>query len=157
DLHTATASAVFIGFALISNLDVLLAKIFLAAHAAGEYAALAAVEKIILFLPAAVSVVMVPRAAATHHAAGTSRRVLRIASLFVGVTTLLVGLPAALAPHRVLQLMFGAKYVGAAGGVLPIVLAGAGLAIVYLLVVYTVAIQDRRPLWLLGGGIALQV
>jgi hypothetical protein len=41
--------------------------------------------------------------------------------------------------------------------VLPIVLAGAGLAMLYLLVVYTVAIQDRRWFVLLVAGVVFQV
>ena len=157
DARTLAAGGAFIAFALISNLDVLLAKILLSAHAAGEYAALATIEKIVIFLPGAIAVVMVPSAAKARHAEGSAARVLRLAALLVVLTTMLVAVPAAIAPHFVLQTMFGAKYVRAAGGVLPIVCAGAGLALLYLLVVYTVAIQDRRWVWLLAGGVGLQI
>ncbi len=157
DRRTLAAGGAFIAFALISNLDVLLAKLLLSPHAAGEYAALVTVEKIVIFLPAAIAVVMVPSAAKARHAEGSAGRVLRIAALLVAVTTMLVAIPAAIAPHLLLQTMFGPKYVSAAAGVLPIVCAGAGLALLYLLVVYTVAIQDRRWVWLLTGGVALQI
>ncbi|HEV7938686.1 MAG TPA: hypothetical protein VGP18_11790 [Solirubrobacteraceae bacterium] len=157
DQRTLAAGGVFIGFALISNLDVLLAKLMLPAHAAGEYAALATVEKIVIFLPGAIAIVMVPSAAKAKHADGSAGEVLRMAALLVSITTLLVAVPAALAPHLLLELMFGAKYVNAAAGVLPIVCAGAGLALLYMLVVYTVAIHDRRLVLLLTGGIVLQV
>jgi O-antigen/teichoic acid export membrane protein len=157
DRRTLAAAGVFIGFALISNLDVLLAKLMLSAHAAGEYAALVTVEKIVIFLPGAVAVVMVPNAAKARHANGSSGRVLRVAALLVAVTTLAVAVPAAVAPHTLLRLMFGAKYVSAAAGVLPIVCAGTCLALLYLLVVYTVAIQDRRLVWLLVAGVVVQV
>jgi O-antigen/teichoic acid export membrane protein len=157
DQRTLAAGSVFIGFALISNLDVLLAKLMLSAHAAGEYAALATVEKIVIFLPGAVAVVMVPSAAKARHLDGSAARVLRVAALLVAVTALLAAVPAAVAPHLLLKLMFGARYVSAAAGVLPIVCAGAGLALLYLLVVYTVAIQDRRWVWLLAAGVSLQV
>jgi O-antigen/teichoic acid export membrane protein len=157
DRRTLAAGGAFIAFALISNLDVLLAKLLLAPRAAGLYAALATVEKIVIFLPGAIAVVMVPSAAKARHAEGSAARVLRIAALLVGLTTMLVAVPAAIAPHFVLQTMFGQKYVAAAAGVLPIVCAGAGLALLYLLVVYTVAIQDRRWVWLLAGGVGLQV
>jgi glycosyltransferase involved in cell wall biosynthesis len=53
--------------------------------------------------------------------------------------------------------MFGQKYVSAASGILPIVIAGAGLALLYLLVVYTVTIQDRRSVWLLAVGVGAQI
>ena len=157
DRRTLAAGGVFIGFALISNLDVLLAKLMLSAHAAGEYAALVTVEKIVIFLPGAVAVVMVPSAAKAMHLDGSSGRVLRMAALLVAATTLSVAVPAALAPHLLLRLMFGVKYVSAAAGVLPIVCAGTCLALLYLLVVYTVAIQDRRLVWLLAGGVLVQV
>jgi O-antigen/teichoic acid export membrane protein len=157
DRRTLAAGGAFIGFALISNLDVLLAKLTLSAHAAGEYAALVTVEKIVIFLPGAVAVVMVPNAARARHLLGSATGVLRVSALLVSVTTLLVAVPAVLAPRLLLRLMFGAKYLSASAGVLPIVCAGTCLALLYLLVVYTVAIQDRRLVWLLGGGVALQV
>lgn len=155
--RTLAAGGAFIAFALISNLDVLLAKLLLSPHAAGLYAALATVEKVVIFLPGAIAVVMVPSAAKARHTEGSAARVLRIAALLVAVTTMLVAVPAAIAPHFLLQTMFGPKYVSASPGVLPIVCAGAGLALLYLLVVYTVAIQDRRWVWLLTGGVVLQI
>jgi hypothetical protein len=39
---------------------------------------------------------------------------------------------------------------------LPIVCAGGGLALLYLLVTFTVAIEDTRWLWLLVLGIVMQ-
>lgn len=157
DRRTLAAGGAFTAFALISNLDVLLAKLLLSPHAAGVYAALVTVEKLIIFLPAAIAVVMVPSAAKAALVGESSARVLRVAALLVLGTTLLVAVPAAVAPHLVLQVMFGQKYVEAAAGVLPIVCAGAALALLYLLVVYTVAIQDRRWVWLLGFGVLLQI
>ena len=50
-----------------------------------------------------------------------------------------------------------ASGVGSAGGMRSIVVAGAGLSLLYLLVVYTVTIQDRRWVWLLVGGVVLQI
>ncbi len=151
------AGGAFIAFALISNLDVLLAKLLLSAHQAGEYAALATIEKIVIFLPGAIAVVMVPSAAKARLAQGSAARVLRLAAFLVVLTTLVVAVPAAAAPHLVIQTMFGQKYAGAAAGVLPIVCAGAGLSLLYLLVVYTVAIQDRRWVWLMAGGVLVQI
>ena len=52
--------------------------------------------------------------------------------------------------------MFGARYLSSTSGVLPIVCAGGGLALLYLLVTYTVAIEDSGWTWLLGIGMVLQ-
>jgi O-antigen/teichoic acid export membrane protein len=157
DSRSLAAGGAFTAFALISNLDVLLVKLLLSPHAAGVYAALVTVEKIIIFLPGAVAVVMVPSAAKARLAEQSAAHVLRVAGLLVVVTALLAAIPAAVAPTLVLKLMFGEKYVGAASGVLPIVCAGTFLALLYLLVVYTVAVHDRRWVWLLIFGVGLQV
>lgn len=157
DQRAVAAGGAFIAFALIANLDVLLAKLLLPAHAAGQYAALATVEKIVIFLPSAVAVVMVPSAATALRLEGSAQRVLRRSALLVIAMASLVAIPAALEPRLLLEAMFGARYTAVAAGVLPIVCAGAGLALLYLLAAYSVAIQDRHWFWLLGGGVVLQV
>jgi hypothetical protein len=100
---------------------------------------------------------MVPNAARTRHTSRETNRVLRIAGLLVAITTVVAALPAILAPESVVRLMFGSKYLDATDGVLPIVWAGAGLSLLYLLVIYSVAVEDRRWSMLLGAGILLQI
>jgi O-antigen/teichoic acid export membrane protein len=157
DVRALSATVAFIAFALLSNLDIVLAKLFLSPEDAGHYAALSTLGKAIMFLPGAVAVVLVPNAARARHTTGDAQRVLRIAALLVLVTTTLASLPAILAPELIIDLMFGAGYEGAVDGVLPIVGAGAGLALLNLLLVYTVAIADRRWTLLLAFGVLLQV
>lgn len=157
DQRTIAASAAFISFAVLSNLDIILAKVFLKPHDAGLYAALSTVGKIIIFLPAAIAVVMVPNAAKARAGSGSSARVLRTSAILVGVISAIAAVPAILEPRVLLRLMFGSKYLAAASGVLPIVIAGAGFAITYLLVVYAVAISDRRWTQLLICAVIVQV
>jgi O-antigen/teichoic acid export membrane protein len=155
--HALAAGAAFIAFALLSNLDVLLAKLFLSSSSAGTYAALVTVEKAVIFLPAAVAVILVPAAAKARMAGESSAAVLRVAALVVlGTIVIAAAIPLA-APHLVIKILFGTKYLGSAGGMRSIVIAGAGLSLLYLLVVYTVTIQDRRWVWLLIGGVVLQI
>ena len=157
DARTLSASAAFVGFAVVSNLDLVLAKIFLSPHNAGVYAALSTIGKVIIFLPAAIAVVMVPNAAKAQHGSGSSARVLRVSALLVAGSTVLVAIPAIVVPRLIISVMFGSKYLAAASGVLPMVIAGAGLAMSYLLVVYSVAISDRRWMLLLVCAVALQI
>jgi O-antigen/teichoic acid export membrane protein len=157
DMRSLTAGAAFTGFAVLSNFDVILAKLLLDPQSSGEYAALATIEKIIFFLPGAVSLLMVPRAAKARLESGSAGGVLRLAALLVFGVTLLVAVPAAFAPSLVVETMFGAGYDDASAGVIPIAIAGAGLALLNLLVVYTVAIRDRRWLGLLLAGVGVQV
>jgi O-antigen/teichoic acid export membrane protein len=157
DVRAVSASLAFVAFAVISNLDVLMAKLFLPSHEVGLYAALSTIGKVVMFLPGAIAIVMVPNAARARRSSRDAGRVLRIAAMLVVVTTVVAAVPAALQPEVVIRTMFGADYVGATNGVLPIVCAGAGMALLYLLVVYSVAIEDRRWSILLGAGILLQI
>ncbi len=156
DARTLAAGWAFIAFALLSNLDVVLAKVFLTPYESGEYAALATIGRIVIFLPSAVAVVMVPNVARARRE-GTAGGVLRKATFVVLGTTLLAAAPIIAFPDLVMETMFGGKYVNAAGGVRAIAVAGVGLALLYLVVVYTVAIQDRRWVSVLTAAVALQV
>ncbi|MDQ4040478.1 MAG: oligosaccharide flippase family protein [Actinomycetota bacterium] len=157
DTVALSAGGAFVGFAILSNFDVVLAKITLDPAESGNYAALATIGKIIFFLPGAVALLMVPRAARARVKHGSATRVLRLAALAVTAATLALTVPAAIAPEFVVRTMFGGEYVASSDGVLPIALAGAGTALINLLVVYTVAIGDRRWLSLLLAGVAVQV
>jgi O-antigen/teichoic acid export membrane protein len=157
DVRAVSAGLAFVAFAVISNLDILMAKLFLPSEDVGLYAALSTIGKVVMFLPGAIAVVMVPNAARARHSRGEAGRVLRIAAMLVLVTTVIAAVPAALEPELVIRTMFGAEYLGATNGVLPMVCAGAGMALLYLLVIYSVAIEDRRWTMLIGAGIVLQV
>jgi O-antigen/teichoic acid export membrane protein len=102
-------------------------------------------------------VILVPNAAKARHDVRERARVLRISAALVLLTTLLVVIPAAVAPHFVMTTMFGSEYGDASDGALPIALAGAGLSLLYLLVVFAVTIEDRRWTLVLLAGIAAQM
>jgi O-antigen/teichoic acid export membrane protein len=157
DVRSIGASAAFVAFAVISNLDVVLARLYLSHHDAGVYAAVATVGKVITFLPAAIAVAVVPSAARAHHSTGDSNRVLRVAAALVAGTALLAAVPAVIDPDLVISVMFGHGYEAARSGVLPIVAAGAGLAMVNLLVVYSIAIRDQQWAWVLALGAGIQI
>lgn len=157
DSRAVIASGAFIAFAVLSNLDLLLAKIFLEPDDVGVYAAISTVGKIVLFLPAAITVALVPNAARAQRTTGDSAHVLQVAARLVAVTAAAAAIPAALVPELVISTMFGSKYAAAADGILPIVIAGAALSLLYLLVVYSVTIEDRRWPILLALGVGAQV
>ncbi|HEY7379632.1 MAG TPA: oligosaccharide flippase family protein [Gaiella sp.] len=147
----------FVTFALLANMDVVLAKLFLAPDEAGDYAALATIGKIVTFLPAVAAVLIVPRVARAGPSARARAGVLRRSAAFCLGAALLAAVPAAIAPGPVVDVMFGDEYAGAESGVLPIVVAGAGLSLIYLLVVFTVTIEDLRWTLLPLAAVGLQV
>jgi O-antigen/teichoic acid export membrane protein len=143
-------------FAVIANCDVVFAKLWMSPTEAGHYAALASIGKIITYLPAAVAVVVVPSAAATSSNPERRKRVLQSAARLVGAISLLAIVPAVVAPHLLVHVMFGHNYASIATGVVPIVVAGGGLAMLYLLVTFSVVIDDRRWALLLVLGVSVQ-
>jgi O-antigen/teichoic acid export membrane protein len=146
----------FVLFAVIANCDVVFAKLWMAPEQAGRYAALATIGKVITYLPAAVAVVVVPSAAKAADGPQGRPRVLRRSALLVGGISLVAMVPAIAKPGLLVTILFGHRYIGIAAGVLPIVLAGGGLALLYLLVTYSVVINDLRCGWLLALGIVIQ-
>jgi O-antigen/teichoic acid export membrane protein len=144
DVRAVIQGGAFVTFALLANADVVLAKVFLPPDEAGDYAALATIGKIVTFLPAVAAVIIVPRVARAGTSQRERARVLRQSAAFCLGAALIAAVPAAVAPATVIRVMFGADYVSAEDGVLPIVVAGAGLSLIYLLVVFTVTIEDLR-------------
>jgi O-antigen/teichoic acid export membrane protein len=156
DVRAVIQGGAFVTFALLANADIVLAKLFLTPDEAGDYAALATIGKVVTFLPAVAAVLIVPRVARVGASARARATVLRQSAAFCVGAALLAAAPAALAPATVVDLMFGEKYSSAENGVLPIVIAGAGLSLIYLLVVFTVAIEDHRWTLLPLAAVGLQ-
>jgi O-antigen/teichoic acid export membrane protein len=156
DVTGVVAGAAYVFFAVIANFDVVLAKIFLPPREAGGYAALSTIGSVVTFLPAAVAVIIVPNATRAGDSPRERAHVLRLCALMVAAAASIAIIPALLAPTFVVKVMFGTRYLANTSGVLPIVCAGGGLALLYLLVTYTVAIEDTRWTWLLALGVAVQ-
>jgi O-antigen/teichoic acid export membrane protein len=156
DVAGVAAGTAFVFFAVIANCDVVLAKIFLAPKLAGDYAALSTIGSIVTFLPATVAVIVVPSTIKAGESLRDRVHILRVAALLVAVISLVAIIPAVAAPTIIIKIMFGSRYLSSTSGVLPIVCAGGGLALLYLLVTYTVAIEDTRWTWLLAIGVVLQ-
>ena len=157
NLAAVSASAAFVAFAVISSLDLLLAKIFLDREEVGIYAAIATLGKVVTFMPAAIAVGMVPSAARANATDGSGQKVLRLSALLVAATAIAAAIPCLVAPATVVKVMFGGGYEAATEGVIPIVVAGAALAMLNLLVVYSVAIRDHRWPLLMVVGVAIQI
>jgi O-antigen/teichoic acid export membrane protein len=158
DTRGLAAGGAFIGFALLSNIVLVFGRWVLDRHESGNYAPLSTISKLVIFLPAAVAQLMVPRAVrARASSMEETAQILRQASLIAVAAAACVAVPAALAPRLVVRSMFGSQYNGAVRGVLPIVIAGSALAILFVVCTYSVAIRDRQWLWLLVGGVGLQI
>lgn len=144
-----------LAFASLTNVDVLLAAYFLPSDEVGIYAAAALAGKIVLFLPAAVVTVLLPKAA-TRAAAGLASRRILLASLAVTLAiTLLATTVLALVPESLLVRLFGGDFRASTAllGWFGLAMTTASLVNVYLSV-YFAERNARFPLLLLGAAVA---
>lgn len=155
DVAALAATGAYVGFAVLANLDLVLARIWLDSHEAGLYAALSTIAKVAIFMPTALAMLMVPSAARARLAGGGGE-VLRRTARLAALTAALVVIPSILAPGLILDVMFGGDYADARGGVLPSALAGAALALLYVVCTYSVTVRDSRWIALLAFGVGLQ-
>ncbi len=103
--------AVFI--AMPASVDVMLVTHYIGGETAGLYHAVATIGKVIIFLPMAVSFVLLPRATESHVLGNSTTRLL-LKSL--GLTLLLSGGVAVICwafPGIIIRLFFGEAYIGA--------------------------------------------
>lgn len=116
--------AVLAGFCLTvpTSVDVVLAKHFFAAEAAGRYTAVAVLGKVLIFLPLGISMALFPKVSAPDAGDGTAlfARAFAYTAVLAGAGALLYWL----APSLVLGLVYTSEYAGVAA-----VLQWYGLAI----------------------------
>ena len=152
--EVGAAALAFLGLLLLTNVDLLLARHYLAAEASGLYAAGAVVAKIAFWAPQFVATIVFPRLA-TDTAA--RRRLLARAAAVVAApgAALLVAVVAA--PEVAVVLPFGAAYRDVEPDLPLFAALGTALALVQLLLFSGIAAGDRKVHWLLGAAVAGEV
>jgi O-antigen/teichoic acid export membrane protein len=147
------ASGALLGFVLLLNLDLLLARHHLTAVHAGEYAVGAIVAKVAFWLPQGVGVVLLPRLADETH----RRQVLPAALALVGGVGAVLTLAVAALGSAALPLVGGSAY-GDALGSATWLFAGLGtlLALAQLLLYSGIAASDRLAVGAVWGAAAVE-
>jgi len=153
-LQVALAS---LGFAALTNADVVFARRFFAPEQAGYYSAAATLGKIVLFLPGPVAMLMFPKSSA-RHAAGESRgSMIRKSALgTLGLSLAVVGV-LAIWPAGIVKLLFGADFAQAGQWVGLYGVAMTGTALVNLFMAHYLAAHDHRFVLVLLGFVAAQL
>jgi O-antigen/teichoic acid export membrane protein len=134
------ASGALLGFVLLLNLDVLLARHHLSGAQAGEYAVAAVFAKVAFWLPQGIGVVLLPRLAdAGSRTRAVGRAIVVVAVLGAGITAV-----AAALGGRALTLVGGSAYgSGLGGAVWLFAVLGTLLAAAQLLLYSGIAAADR--------------
>jgi O-antigen/teichoic acid export membrane protein len=147
-LHAVSAMLALVG---LVNLDLVLARHFLPAHEAGQYAVGAIVAKVAYWLPQAVAILVLPRFASEDG----RRRAVPVALALCGALDLVVVAGAAGMGPTVVAVIGGGDYAGIP--VWPFALVGSMLSLVQILMYSRIASNDRRSALLIWGAVAIEV
>jgi glycosyltransferase involved in cell wall biosynthesis/O-antigen/teichoic acid export membrane protein len=143
-------------FWLLAEIDIVLARHFLPAAEGGIYSAAGFLARSLLFLPAAVSIVALPRFAAAHATGSDVRRWLH-AALRINILLLALAFPGlVLLRGLAVDVTYGPRF-AAAADLLPLLAVGTVLlALINVLVYFHIAIGSHAAR-IAAGGIVLEV
>ncbi len=143
--------ALFVLFTL-TNIDVLLARLFLDGDQSGEYSVGVQLAKIAFFLPGAIVVVLFPKMTAGGH-----RRAVYIATGLTGLVGLGITLFSFLFGDFVVRVLGGTQYTELGSEVWLFALEGSAFALVQVLLYARLATQDRRAVFAVWAALIVLV
>ena len=134
----------FGGFVALISMDMILAKHYLSEVESGYYGAVAVLGRIILFAPAAASIVMLPKAAGLRSSESGRRLILRLSLAYTLVIGgVLVGAYWLFTP-QIVRLALGAQYLAITPVVTEFALGMVLMAATFVLMHYYLAIDRNR-------------
>ncbi|MFM8321193.1 MAG: oligosaccharide flippase family protein [Chloroflexota bacterium] len=140
---------------LINNSDILLVRRFYPAEAAGQYAALALIGRIVFFATWSVVTTMFPLVTQRHKRGEPYRHLLWVSLGMVGGISLPVVLATLAFPQEIVRVLFGAKYTGVAPLLWLYALATTLYALANVVVNYRLSLGQGRETGLtLAAGVA---
>jgi O-antigen/teichoic acid export membrane protein len=145
------AHALIVLFTL-TNIDVLLARVFLTEDLSGEYSVGVLLAKIAFFLPNAIIIVLFPK-----MSGGGSHRALYIATGLTAMVGVVITLAAVFAGDLVIRVLGGAQYKDLGSEAWLFALEGSAFALVQVLLYSRLAAQDRRAVLAVWGALAVLV
>jgi O-antigen/teichoic acid export membrane protein len=141
----------------LTTADVIVAKAVFGDHEAGIYGGASLVGRVILYLPAAIVTVLLPKVSARATRGEASGDILAASIGVTVVASALLTLAYAVVPGTVVQLAFGSDYDDAEGLLYLFGIAMSGYALLNVLLIYHLARNATAMSWLLLGGAALQL
>jgi O-antigen/teichoic acid export membrane protein len=143
------AHALIVLFTL-TNIDVLLARVFLTEDLSGEYSVGVLLAKIAFFLPNAIIIVLFPR-----MSGGDSHRALYIATGLTAMVGVVITLLSLFAGDLIIGILGGSQYKDLGGEAWLFALEGSAFALVQVLLYSRLAAQDRRAVLAVWGALAV--
>ena len=142
---------------MLSTSDVIAAKIALPDDEAGLYGGASLIGRVILYFPAAIVMVLLPRVSARVATGRETSHVLRQSLLATGAFCAAATAVYAALPELVLSIAFGSKFEDASSFLWMFAVAMTGFAFVNVLLAYHLAMGHSRFSWILLAGAAVQV
>ena len=123
----------------LTNVDVLLARVFLPEVESGEYSVGVLLAKIAFFLPFAIVIVLFPKMSASN-----SRRTVLLATGLTALVGAVITVVSALLGDLVISILGGARYMDLGAQAWLFALEGSAFALVQVLLYARLASQDRK-------------
>jgi len=141
----------------LSSIDVVFAKVALSDHDAGLYGGASLIGRLILYLPAAIVAVVLPKVSGRAALGRATRDILLKSLLATGALCVVAVALYAAAPGLVVDVAFGAKYEEATGLLWLFGVAMTGFALLNVLFVYHLGRRTYSVSWLLCAGAVVQI
>jgi O-antigen/teichoic acid export membrane protein len=146
---------VFAGQILISNSDIIIVKRFFSPEAAGQYAAVALIGRIVFFATWSMVTALFPIVAQKQQRGESHRHLLGISLGVVAIVSAAIIVFTIIAPELIINTLFGQAYVSVAPMLWLYALATALYALANVIVNYRLSAGSGKGTWFaLGAGIA---
>jgi O-antigen/teichoic acid export membrane protein len=146
-----------LAMAALTSVDVVVAKLALTSEEAGIYGSASLVGRVILYLPAAIITVLLPRVTArAAEQVGTTDILRRSVTVTLAFCVASTAVYAAAGP-LIVRVVFGADYADAAGLLWLFGVAMTGYALLNVLLVYHLGHERTVVAWLLVAGAVGQI
>jgi O-antigen/teichoic acid export membrane protein len=145
------------GLAVLTNVDVIAAKLALSDQAAGEFGAVAVLAKAVIVVPQALAVILLPRVSARAAAGRDTGPLLAVGvgvTLVVGAAVSLILIPIA---EPLVRLAFGADYAAGSDLLAPFAAASTLLGALLILVNHHAGRGEYAFVWALGAVALIEV
>ena len=144
--------------AFLTNLDVLMAKHFLLPELAGQYSALSTIGKILIYGVGAFITVLLPMVSAAHaDEVGGGRGILYLSLSIISCASLVAYGLFYFFPTAIVEMLLGARYLSIAPYLAKFSIAMGCISLATAFINYFVAVKNNSFLYLLMGGMLLEV
>lgn len=146
-----------LALASLTTADLLVAKAMLADETAGVYGSASLIGRLILFVPATIATVLLPKVSSRAAADRETRDILHASLAITGAIALAATALVALSPSLIINVSFGDAFEEAAPLLGLFGLAMSGYALLNVLLTYHLGHESSKMSWLLLGGAVAQV